>query len=343
MNKTVIKKYLYIMLFLTVVSTMLIFCLSFVSEIVMNRVSTGQNDSFEKGESAFGAQYDSGLPLREHLIYNGLSKFSDDGNVIILGSSTTREGILPEKLAQIGETPVHNMGMQGISLKDLKALWNFVSSRVSVSQKDIIKIDIGLTLFKDRPLTDSVFVDAMTRMDVYRVDEDSNVSKGILPVLFARPFYKNQTLIRYLEETIKDSGKKVKVPDAADPKVASRYQMLTNQNLADFSISDKQTEFFFDLLLEVKKYTDILIVEDIYRGSWVDETTYGADYTNWIETKLKPFCEQNNIIFIDASKWADDSLYSDHAHLSYKGRVMYTQMEKYELEKALEGGSNGSR
>ena len=303
--------------------------------VVSNAFEPIYKQRYQNQKSTYYHKYDGGIPIDNYTLLGRLGSCRKQKNIITLGTSTTREGVLEDKLDLAGGYKFINFSIPSQGINELYMMLDFINqfSPHKPDKTDWIKIDISVAFFKKRPADESIFAQTAENGRVYRADrENLTVSRGAGSGFVFWQFLKLQSLIDECRASIKNK------PITVEPYKESmfkRYKELWTRNLDDFDLSSLEQERFFAALEPLTGQTNVA-VEAIYGGSWLYDTKQGKQYLQWIDDVLKPRLDQMSIAFLDTGAAIEDAYYAEQSHLNYEGRVKYTELEN-ELLNQLTG------
>ena len=320
------KKYTLILLIIAVAIIPVLMLAGVVSTPLVEKFNEKGIAKYEANEKSFGFAYEDGLPLDNYVVLSEIKNFKNANNIVVIGSSTTRDGILRSEIKVPEGWNYLKFSSRGVGINELYIMTDFIEKFANheLDETDIVKIDIGLGFFKNREFKNSILKAILEQGNVYKVSEDLKVSSGLMPSFLYAEFLKPQSLIGEVSDYMKNEKTASVTPYSKT--VHRRYKDLWSRELGDFDISAGEKERFLEAVKHLAGRTNV-VVENIYGGSWMFETKEGKEYKAWIESDLKPALAEIGVKFVDYSGSIENELFSEQSHLTYEGRAKYTHME----------------
>lgn len=309
----------------------------YAAGLAVDEIDRSFQRRYEADAFGYYSKYADGMPLANQVVLEQIKCLdNDETNYVVIGSSTTQEGVLEQQLQAHLPADVHYVkcAAPGMGINELIMMVDLLEQygNVKLDKQDVVKIDIGVGFFKNRTRAESILAQTLEAGGVYRVDADNHVSSGLGCAALYMPLLKTQSLISETKVLLKDESITVK---PYDPSLYKRYQSLWVRCLHDFDLSAGEQQRFLDALERLSKYTNV-VVESMYAGSWLRETPQGQSYQTWVDESLKPWLAARGMKLIDNATALPDAQYVEQSHLNYAGRVAYTQLEQQVIADTLQ-------
>lgn len=336
-------------IFFLVIMVIVFYSLSIVGyQILLQKAEKRYYQDFLRG-NAFYTPVKNGLPWEINVVYNEVNNFAERNNLVLLGSSTTREGVMPENLKLKEGWKLMNMSISADSSDSFQLMLNYLNKYANhkLNKTDVVIVHIWYANFIDRKLKDDYLKKILEMFGLFSVNNGLEING---PMSYLQKEWK---LINYkirlafskallgiwpseIEFDLPTLGKASSrlsglFNNGAKVKVVSKKEKL--QEYCDYwttymqttQIPGRTTDIFKQMLIRLKSQTNIVVV-NLYVPSW--HKTYQKEkmYEMWLNHDLRPFLKDKGIIYLDFADTIPDSEYGDSAHLFIKGRERYTEL-----------------
>lgn len=337
-----IRKYrLVLVLFFTVSLVYAVFLL--MSEESIKLKDDMQYRNFDEGHS-FYTPYKNNLPWEINVVFNEVNSLSSSNNLMLIGASTTREGIIPEQLTIPAKWKLINLAIGADTIYSFRLMWNYLNSHAihKPDKTDIVVIHIFYGTFPIKPPEDDYLRQTIEVLGTYHVDDTLQVQGSISDM--RRQWELSNYRIRFAMGLSEGSVGKSLVNalrslavngvgltlgnhnDVSGPTPADleNYKAFWTAYTRNVTYPGNSTDEFKQLLKDLKSQTHVVVV-NLYVPSWQRTYPSEQEYENWTRTDLIPFLNEQGISWIDLSRSIPDSEYGDSNHLFKKGRENYTR------------------
>ena len=357
----------YKIIFITVLIAMIIFItVSIFSDQLSQNLDKKSYEKFLQG-NAFYTPVIDGLPWEINVVYNEVHKLSPKNNLILIGASTTREGVLPDQINLPNNWTLHNFAIGAYTIYSFKIMKNYLNAYANhkPDKSDVVVVHIFYASFIEQPPEGDYLKKIIEKTGTYHVDYSGNVTgEMIYPhMIWELENYK----IYYLFSNIVGVGEeslRAQVFSSVKPFIQktdlNNTDMKSNNKCLNISNCDEKlneyrhfwttytrnttypgnsTTEFKDLLLQLNNETNVVVV-NMYMPSWQRSYPKEQEYERWVESDLISFLNSNDIPWIDYSTSIPDSNFGDSAHLFRQGREQYTELFNNDISKILANISN---
>lgn len=339
------------------------FCfLSWISDQYIAAIDKQNYSDFEKGITRYQPK-PNGLDWETNQIYNEVNNLSSGKNIFLYGSSTTREGILPDRVNIPNNWTVHNFGIRGASIQCFKMLSNYLNSYSNhkPDKNDIIAVHICYPIFVDKPSGNENMKTFIEKSGEYIVDESENVTgttNYLLRIweLGSEKIYNSLFLFIWdgaefsLKNQIYSYVKSLFIRHdiiSQDPNAIQ--EVRGSMNIDDFlkqfdgywenltrntSYPGHNTQKFIELIDDLNNQSNVVII-DMYITSRLRNSTKEAEYSRWVNNELVPHLNERKIPYINFTSSIPDIEYADSSHLLINGRDRYTDLFNKEITKII--------
>jgi hypothetical protein len=343
----------------------------FISFTLMNQYyQSVDKESYEKflqGNSLYDYNQ-KGMDSGVDEIYDQINKLSSKNNLILIGASTTQEGVLPDQINLPQNWTLHNFGMGGDTIMSFKIMLNYLDkySNHKPDKNDVIVFHIMYTAFAEHPIDEDSLTSVIERSGAYHVDDSGNITgETIYPIsgfqlqtfelyeLFSEPLWiRSDSILNQIENEFAPSKTgtcslistvDTKCPDNSMcvEKINAYHNLWTGclengwyPGIENNSYPGNSTIEFEDLIQQLNNQTNVVVI-NMYVPSWIRDTSKEQEYDRWLNSDLEPFLKANNIPYLDYSSSIPDSDYGDVAHLVLNGREQYTQLFNNDMNTIL--------
>ena len=162
---------------LAVTVTIIFFGLSILSDQYYQFVERENYNNFLAGNTTYSPIL-NGLPNEMNVVYNYVPNLSPENNLILIGASTTREGILPDKLNLPGTWTVHNFGIGADTIFSYQVMVNYINnySNHRPDKGDVVVVHIFYATFIEQPHSEDYLSQIIEKTGSYTVDDSGTIS-----------------------------------------------------------------------------------------------------------------------------------------------------------------------
>lgn len=291
----------------------------------------------------------NGLTVEMNVLFYEMRNLSlKHHNILLIGASTTREGIISEEVHLPENWTLTNLAMSGLTVDDLEMQLDLLNneSNKRISKEDIIVLHILDGTFIDYQ-GKSIDKSAIEFFQGFSIDENNNVQK-LMPWPLIEFKIINYRIKKLFPAIILNNNPQSPISDFRLESISLIKSFFDNQtHYRNKSISDarkaeiykanrdhwekatrgisfpgSKTEKFLQLVNSSNKNSNVIVI-NMYIGSW-HQTQKEAEYEAWINAELIPYLKNENITYIDYSKIIPDLYYYDAAHIGVDGRRSYS-------------------
>ena len=320
-------------------------------------------DKFLNNECGYTPLID-GLGWENHAIYDSIFNFAGGKNLILIGSSNSREGIVPEQMSLPAGWKITNLSFGADTIDSFMLMSNYVNGKANhkPDKSDLVVLHVFYGIFK--PNSYKYLKNRIELFNIYSVADDSLEVKGdasglerklkiinykirriYLELLFPGQnidnFYGFKT---YAKQKIKNIIKKQKDGNTSLEKKEriKKYVEFWKDYSSENKIPGEETEKFKKYLLQLKAVTNVAVV-NMYLPTWHENICAQKQYKKWYRNDLIPFLKINRVPLIDVSGAIADDDYCDSAHLYYRGRKHYTGIFNGAIDKIIDSIDGGGQ
>ena len=277
------------------------------------------------------------LPGEQNVVYNEINALAPKNNLILVGSSTTREGVLPDQINLPNNWTLHNFALSRVTVYSTKIMLNYLNNYANHNpdKSDIIVLHIDCSVFSDLPPEDDYTKQNIEGTGIYYIDKEGNIYRNLIypPQFFSSRVY----TLREIYSSFKPKFESYLVSNLRYLKNGNNKNVVQVTKLnsdATFwksktinaSFPGESTMEFKRLISQLKNQTNVVVV-NMYISSWNRNSPKDQEYEKWVVSDLVPFLEEENVTFIDYSSSIPDSEFGDDsAHLFRDGRQRYTKL-----------------
>ena len=300
--------------------------------------------TFLEGNSMY-SPYKNGMSETMYVVSDQINELSSKNNLILIGGSTTREGVLPDQTILPDNWVLKNFGLSSDTMYSNKIIINYLNKYANhkLDKSDVIVIHIYYGSFVEKPKETDFTRQSIERLG-YHIDDSGNIFGAITyPEKITRErIYSISEFVNIIFtkfDTNLITIKKIFVPEKYTNSSKSneellRYKKFWTDYTRNTSYPGNSTVQFKNDILTLKNQTNVIVVNS-YIGSWQRSIPEEQKYEKWIESDLRPFLEDEHIPWIDFSSSIPDSEYGDSGHLFKLGRERYTTLFNNEINKIL--------
>ena len=271
----------------------------------------------------------------ERIQYNLLyltQNLSENGEVILIGGSTTRQGIVYNYSLNNGYS-LKNFGMSSNTPYSDRLLLNYIKleGNRKLNHNDIIVFHIYFGNFMEKDYMKDITKSNLDRLGAYTIDESGDI-KGSLSKsqrIYLESIQRYNTFMSTIYYNINQMMNNFlqRVPSITPQKYNNKYEQYHSQ----WNDMTKETHYprnvtadFEKLLIDTKNVSKVIVV-NLYVPSWLRSLPAEQEYEMWLNESLIPFLSENQIYYLDLSRSIPDDEFRDAAHLNRFGRENYTR------------------
>jgi hypothetical protein len=289
------------------------------------------------------------------VLFNKVHQLHARDNVILLGGSTARDGLLPEVDLIRGWT-IDNLATAGDTGPSWTQMIAFISGvgHHKFTRRDLIVFHVWYANFRPQSPEETYLYKLLTQAEVFSVDKQGRITQSagdltadivrhsrtirdgfaghrILRGLFSYELMGcgvgefveslNKFLNRGAPEPSVTGGD---VGVARDRATVSSYVQFWADGTKGARIPGKETTAFLSQLAELAKVSTVLVV-NMPRPTWHSLLSISRDYDVWVDTQLVPYLQDHGIPFLDYREAIPDSGYCDSVHMLRGGRKLYSE------------------
>jgi len=255
---------------------------------------------------------------------NSYKNLKTEHKLISYGTSITLAGIVDEELSM----PHLNASVGSMSIQSLFVMKSYLSQLgLVVYPTDIIKIDLGPTMFTRKSLSQEVLVSSLNYADIYTVNNDFSVHKSLLGWLGS--FYGLNS--KRIEKAL--STLTVKLTKGSTDSLYETQTLSFDQyhKLLDFTPNNTELlKVFIDGFQGNQVVIDLMFMTPSLQNSQT-----GILFNEFVEKDLIPFLNQKGIPYLDHRKIFSTEAFADSTHLNGPSRLEYTHLLNKELKEVL--------
>ena len=299
-------------------------------------------------EQAFYTPLIHGVPAEIDVVYGKVFHLAERNNILFLGASTTRQGVIEESLKVPAGRKISNLSMAADTIDSFRLMCNYMD-RVSnhrLDKTDVVILHIWYASFAD---TSADYLKRVVELfGGYRVEDRTEVRGSMSHLqrgwrllnyrilsavsrIFDGPnigFGPNCATAGAILRTLKGISGLQAAEDSPGPVSESKlraYEARWTKYMGDTTFPGRPTEEFLELVSNLQQRTNLIVV-NLYTPTWQRSYPAEKQYERWLRSDLIPFLSKNSIPFIDFSGSIPDSEYGDSAHLFKRGRERYTDL-----------------
>lgn len=252
---------------------------------------------------------------------NGLTNLKTSGKLITFGTSITLAGLVDNAL----DYPHLNAAVGSMSIQDLFVMKSYLTLiGTTINADDIVKIDLGPTMFTHKPLATEVLVSALRYADIYRVDADYSVHRNLLG--FLGSFYALNG--KHIEKALTELTTLI-TKGSTDPLYATA--------LINFDQYHKFLDFSSNNTLLVKAFIDSfkgkqVVIDLMFMTPALRASQTGILFDAYVDQQLIPYLVAQGIPYLDHRTLYTTADFADSTHLNGPARLDYTRRINTELK-----------
>ncbi len=271
------------------------------------------------------------MDIESYKLLHQVNNLSKEKEVIMIGGSQTRIGLLPNYSLDNGYT-LNNLGLSRATSYSDKIMLNYIKleGNRELNNNDVVVFDIFFETFRD--LKDDYTKSQLDRFGVYTIDDSGNIygSLGELQRCYLEYVIPYNTFMNIIsgffdkQKSYLLNGISAIISPKDNISDYERYYIISDQRTKGTKYPSDSTETFKELLIETRNISNVVVV-NLYVPSWMRDNPREQEYEMWLNESLLPFLSENNICYLDFSRTIPDNEYSDFAHLNRQGRENYTR------------------
>lgn len=294
-----------------------------------------------------------GLPGEQNVIFNQIDELSFEKNVILIGGSTTRWGVLRNCCLPNNWT-LYNFGMGFDKVYSDKVMINYINNYANhkLNKNDVVIFHINFWHFSEEPPKSDYTRKVIENYGIYQIDDSGKITgqmtdlKKMLLLNKVRINYFYLTFPIYMAQSIrqpftpspdglKKSSNNLNLNNSGpDEETLKKYKKLWIERIQNTTYPNNSSAEFEELIRQLNSQTNVVVV-NLYTPSWVHNYSKEQEYEQWLENNLTPFLKTEKIPYLDFSSTIPDSDYRDSNHLLMRGRERYTTLFNNEIDKIL--------
>jgi len=270
----------------------------------------------------------NGLPWEQNVILNQIDELSREKNVILIGGSTTREGVLPDYNLTNNWT-LYNFAMSANTVYSDKVMLNYINNYANhrLDKNDIVIVHINYAYFVKKPPKSDFTRQVIENSGIYRVDESGKISGQMVNlqktmliskykfnyfyarvpsylVLSIKSFSRSITGIskiplNNLSETSKKPSNNLNLNTSRPGEIKLKeYEKFWSDYTGDTTYPSNSTSEFKELIRQLNNQTNVVVV-NLYTPSWTQNYSKEQEYEKWLENDLIPFLKTEEIPYWD--------------------------------------------
>jgi hypothetical protein len=344
----------------------IIFFVTFIICLILAESFNGYyfNKVYEDFNSGKSSSFppESGYSNEIDVVYYQIDKFSLTNNLILIGSSTTRDSVIPNQEKVLNGWDIHNLAIGGgTTIQGYKLMWNYINTYANhrPNNTDVVVIHISYASFLKQSPDDNRIKQWIEAFGTYVVDDDlkvhgsmsnvvkkwelckSKISTAFLIITGVDRFSVGKSAYLKIEATAADFlslfNKKNDSANPADKSSSDHkgYQIYWTKYSESITYPNSETDELKKILIEMKSQTNVVVINmDV--PSWQKAISKEKEYENWTKSDLIPFLRENNITWIDFSDAIPDEEYANSAHMNKMGRERYTHLFNEKFARILD-------
>lgn len=347
------KKYITTVLAIFIAAVLFIVFLGRIAISLTDHLNNVYAPLFKENATGVSSPwYDRGYHIVDSRFIEEMSRLeADSKSVIAIGSSVCVIPFHDEIVDEQSQYSYRFMTCGNGSYKSDRILYQLLTEESLIKDSDIIKLEISFSTFREQPFTiTETILDKWGKYKVVYEDDklDSEFRIQRSPKIFDPLYIFNTYLIRiqnmwdlgmdYMDQIL-DKSHGIGLTERA-----SEFGVNTNgsydtliipgnfrnnyfnpeavANSLDFSedIMD-ETE---DLIMDISRDNNLLVELSPLPPN-LGKTEFGTKYKNYVESRLIPFLDENDISYVDYRDDYRQDEYADGVHLGYEAGIKYTE------------------
>ena len=245
---------------------------------------------WERGESGY-QMLKNDLPFEVATVHKEVFELAPRNNLILLGSSNTRDAIWPQALTLPDGWNYHNLGISGANVTSLRLLLNFLNDVTGhpPNKTDVVVVNLWYVSLQNRPLYSDYLKSDLEMFGHYKVEPitpctgaslkmGTRVGHDQLPHSrgqawpFGWPHVEPGLNSHSLRHALELLTRGHIVPDEKPPKVgtpeaADAYRKFYGKLMERTRIPGSTTDELMKLLRDLKRQTNVVVI-NLYSASW---------------------------------------------------------------------------
>jgi hypothetical protein len=295
-----------------------------------------------------------GVTGEQDIIFNQIGELSPKKNVILLGGSTTRWGVLPEYTLP-GNWTLFNFGMGYDTVYSDTVMLNYINTYANhkLNKNDVVIFHIYYGHFVEWDPKIDYTRNVIESSGIYSVDNSGKITGHMVDLekqvllkkfqinyFYSRAGSDSEQFIRNLviSNSLSENSSNNLNPDNTTPdeKKIQEFREYWIERTNKTTYPNNNTAKFEELIQQLNTQTNVVIV-NLDTPSWIHNSLKEQEYETWLEYNLTPFLKKEKIPYLDFSFTIPDSEYRDSIHLSKNGREHYTALFNKDIKKYLAG------
>jgi hypothetical protein len=295
----------------------------------------------------------NGIAGEQDKIFNQIDELSFKKNVIFIGGSTTRWGVLPNYILPNNWT-VYNFAMGYDTVYSDIVMLNYINNYANhkLNKNDVVIFHIYYGHFVEwNPKTDYTR-NVIESSGIYHVDDSGKITGHMTDLQkqlllkefqinyfyssvgsefnkFIRKIFIQNSIIS--EKSLNNLNQNIV---GLDEKTLKEYKEYWIERTINTSYPNNSTAKFEDLIQQLNNQTNVVVV-NLDTPTWIHNSSKEQEYEKWLENNLTRFLKKEKIPYLDFSSTIPDSDYRDSIHLSLNGREKYTIIFNNRINKYL--------
>lgn len=333
-NRFNYKLYIVSILISGVICLLVLQGLTKLSIIVTNSLNEKYMTNFINGDEGFSSPwYEDGLHIVDELFIEELDKINQDKNIFVLGSSVSSISVDKNLLTPDDDYSYRFMVCGNGCYRSTIILDNLIRENHEYTKNDIVKYEVSFSTFRstNKTITESV----IDKWGAYKVDDETlsvRKNSGLLKPLYE--INENLIIIQNSWELFDSWREQRRDPQ---PKAVGNFKnyYFNYDTIASLCYMDDEMKDKVEAqLLDLNDKTT-LVVELAPTPAGLQNTDYGKMLNEYIDERLIPLLEENNIAYYDIRNQFDDSEYGDGIHLGYEAKIENSKIINEEINKII--------
>jgi len=325
MKKFNFKLYIEVGLIIAVACILTLSALTLFSIKLTDALNINYMEPYMNGEAGFiSPWYEDGLHMVDEYFLEEVDNIQDSRNVIVYGSSVSAISIDKQKLSPEDGYRYEFLVCGNGCHRSNRIMDNLVRTKHSYTKDDIVKYEISFSTF--RSMDNSITETVINKWKKYSVDKESLEVTENTPL--GAPLYllnKNLIKIQNSWELFDSWRKQIGDPQPKAVGNFKNYYFTYTTVAADCCMEDYMQENVERQLQELNNDATLL-VELAPTPPGLQATDYGVILNDYIDNRLIPMMEENNIRYTDLRNIFPDEKFGDGVHLGYEAKEEYTQI-----------------
>jgi hypothetical protein len=287
-------------------------------------------------------------------IYDKSLNLSPKNNVILLGSSSTISGVIPDRVILPPGWKLTNLAISKSNLDCFEIILNHINDngKYNLSKNDLVIVHINFSTFTELDEQLMNIKDRFGFFGLYSIDKNHKVQSNSNK-LFAKwklINYKLNIFDHFLKKMISYfSVVRIDIKDIraiflgekTEEEKQARTERIKRESYQKFLYNKKKNNLsprlkneFRSLIMDLNAKTNIVVI-NMYNPLYISDFTIQKEFKVFWDSDARPFLQSQGIPVIDVSDSIPESEFSDSVHLTLKGRKIYTEIFNREIEKVF--------